>query len=122
MTNIDTTRVTWIDENLKITHDQLTREEARDWLRFMMRDRESFLANAIYGFGRRRQLEQNATVIPGNEVGDFCNEFILKIQLVNRNRRLTVSFPLFELVGRDVLVKFGLIEGHVNTDIIGSAE
>ncbi|AJY71404.1 hypothetical protein RW64_18560 [Geobacter sulfurreducens] len=109
MAQIDETRKDWIKRNLTIRHNQLTREEARDWLRLMMADMESFLAHAIYGYLLQRISKEGTTRIPQAEVAEFCEEFILKIQLANRNIRITVSFPLFGLVGHDVLSKFGFM-------------
>lgn len=121
MTTIDRARLDWITRNLTITHDQLSREEARDWLRLMMSDWEAFMTHALYGLALRRQLERNATKISGQELVDYCCEFGLKIQLANRNRRITVSFPLFEVVGREVLGKFGLISGQA-AELFGEAQ
>lgn len=121
MISIDRARLDWIMRNLTITHDQLSREEARDWLRLMMRDWKSFMSHGLYGFALRRQMERNATRISGRELVDYCCEFALKIQLANRDRKIKVSFPLFEVVGREVLGKFGLINGKV-AEIFGEAQ
>lgn len=122
MAYIDRERLHWIGQNLKITHDQLSHEEAREWLQFMMRDKEAFMRYAAFGFILRRQLEADAKQISPAEAGEFLDEFAMKIQLANRERILTVSLPLFDIVGTDVLAKLGIVFAPVFDERTGGAQ
>lgn len=107
MTPLNETRQQWIENHRDIRHNELSRDEARDWLRLMMADWKSFLVHAIYGYSLRRMPQEGITRIPHPELAEFCAGFVLKIQLANRNIPVTVSFPLFDRVDLDVLSKFG---------------
>lgn len=107
----DEQRREWIMNHLDITHDKLTMDEARDWLRLLMKDKKSFLEYARYGFVCRRQKERGKERISGSEVEQFLMEFIIKIQLANHTCRYMICLPLFASVGRKLLMDFGLIPG-----------
>lgn len=111
MAMTDAQRREWITNHLDITHDKLTVDEARDWLRLLMKDKKSFLEHARYGFLNRRRKVRGDERIPRSEVEQFLMEFIIKIQLANHTYRYRISLPLFDIVGRKILMGFGLIPG-----------
>lgn len=107
----DEQRREWIMNHLDITHDKLTVDEARDWLRLLMKDKKSFVKHARYGFVSRRRKVRGEEPISRKELEQFLMEFIIKIQLANHTCRYQICLPLFDTVGKKVLMDFGLIPG-----------
>ncbi|HMN15368.1 MAG TPA: hypothetical protein PKD55_23875 [Bellilinea sp.] len=100
----------WIREHLDIRHSELTKEQAKRLLKLMMSDKKAFFALGLYGFILNRKRTAQQKRFSPEELGQFCREFTLKVQLAARNRRILVSFPLFDLVGKKTLQAFGLLD------------
>ncbi len=99
----------WVKENLDLRHNEMTKEQAKQWLRLMMADQKKFFCLGIFGFVLKRKRDARQMRFSKEELEEFCGEFTLKVQLAARNRKVTVSFPLFDLVGRNVLRGLTLI-------------
>lgn len=99
----------WVKENLDLRHNEMTKEQAKQWLRLMMADQKKFFSLGIFGFVLKRKRDARQMRFSKEELEEFCGEFTLKVQLAARNRKVTVSFPLFDLVGRNVLRGLTLI-------------
>lgn len=109
MSSLDPGMMAWVDENLEITHRDLSLENARRWVRLLMRDEHAFYSLALYGFVKRRRRFSGLEAYPEQEFADFCGEFLFKIQLVIKGKYNNIGLPLFERVGGVMLAK--IVEG-----------
>jgi hypothetical protein len=99
MEHTDPTLIHWVDCNLGIAHDQLTREDAERWKRLLQDDPEKFFSHAIYGFVTKRSCERGQKQFEGEELGQFCAEFRDKVHLASDNRtQRGFALPLFDIV------------------------
>lgn len=103
MAAISASERSWVKSNLDMRHNEMTKDQAKQWLRLMMADKQKFLCLGVFGFVLKRRRDTRQMRFSKDELEAFCDEFILKIQLAARNWRVTVSFPLFDIVGRNVL-------------------
>lgn len=93
----------WVKSNLDLRHNEMSKEQATQWLKLMMADQKKFFCLGIFGFVLKRKRDARQMRFSKEELADFCGEFVLKVQLAARNRRILVSFPLFDVVGEKVL-------------------
>lgn len=110
MTVLNEEERAWIKEHLDIGHDQLPREFALRWLELMLANRKSFYVLGLLGFILKRKRDAQQTKFTNEELSSFCAEFTLKIRLATRKQGLALSLPLFDLVGRDALRAYDLID------------
>ncbi len=103
MIKLDKGRRRWIEGNLRTTHDVLSIEEALNWEALFHADTLQFFSSAIFGFVKRRFQERGQTKFSDYELKEFCWEFREKIRLAVLGAHGTVSLPLFEICGMELM-------------------
>ncbi|HET6421318.1 MAG TPA: hypothetical protein VFG19_14260 [Geobacteraceae bacterium] len=99
MMNEELAMKTWIDGNLGVTTETLSRSVAWRWQRLLMRDEKLFYRLALYGFVKHRRRERGDNCYPEAEFTFFCGEFINKLRLVLKGSGAVTPMPMFERVG-----------------------
>ena len=103
MVILDEHRVQWIKDSLRATHDMLSMEEAQYWEDLFQRDCVQFFSSATFGFMKKRFLERGQLKFPDHELKEFCAEFRFKIGLALSGAHGTISLPLFDICGIDLM-------------------
>lgn len=102
MTDIDSARVRWIEENLEITHDKLLPVDVHRWWALYRDDVEQFFSCAIFGYMIKNHYYDSArSDLPDGELKEFVSEFSEKLRRAFSGIRPRVGLPLFDIVGRE---------------------
>jgi len=98
---IDQELIGWINNNLNISLDGLSPNDAAKWEVMFNKKPEKFFSYAIYGFMRKRNQELGQEVFSEKELKRYCAEFPEKIRRVGKGEfQSSMGLPLFEFVGR----------------------
>lgn len=77
--------------------------ETLNWEALFHSDILQFFSSAIFGFVKRRFHERGQTKFSDYELKEFCGEFREKIRLAVLGAHGTISLPLFEICGMELM-------------------